>query len=204
MSGFTARDPTQAEFWDQRYQAGFTPWDAGAVPPALIDFAQRSAPGPRVLVPGCGSAYEAGWLDARGFNVTAIDISASAVERARALLGAAVAERVLQQADFFEVAGSFNWIYERAMLAALPPARWAAYASNVHRLLLPAGLLAGFFFVDEGINEPRRGPPFAAGERELADLFDGAFERVEDVAVPPEQSIDVFAGRERWMVWRRR
>jgi SAM-dependent methyltransferase len=199
-----SRDPTRAQFWDERYQAGFIPWDAGSVPHALIDFVGRRAPGPRVLVPGCGSAYEAGWLDAQGFRVTAIDISTGALERARTLLGAALAERVLRQADFFEIDAEFDWIYERALLAALPPARWAAYADNACRLLAPAGLLAGFFFIDDAVDEARRGPPFAVRRQELVTLFDQRFDRVEDVAIPREQSIDVFAGRERWMLWRLR
>lgn len=204
MARFTARDPTQAEFWDQRYRAGFIPWDAGAVPRALIEFVEQRTPGCRVLVPGCGSAYEAAWLDAHGFQVLAIDIAASAVERARILMGVELAERVLRQADFFAVDAEFDWIYERALLAALPPARWDAYAANAWRLLPPNGMLAGLFFIDDAVIEPRHGPPFAARSQELARLFDQRFDRVDDVVIPPEQSIDVFAGREHWMVWQRR
>lgn len=68
MPEFTTRDPSQAAFWDERFAANFTPWDQGAVPPALGRWLARAAlaPGARVLVPGCGSAYEAAFLDAAG------------------------------------------------------------------------------------------------------------------------------------------
>jgi SAM-dependent methyltransferase len=203
-SAFTARDPNQPEFWDERYRAGFMPWDARGVPAALAEFVERHPPGKRVLVPGCGSAYEAGWLDARGFAVIAIDISEAALERARSLLGAEVADRVLRQADFFVLDATFDWIYERALLAALPPARWPAYAAAARRLVAPGALIAGLFFVDDAVGEPRRGPPFAARGGELDALFGEAFELVERRAIPADQSIDVFAGREQWLVWRRR
>lgn len=204
MSEFSGRDPNQAEFWDERYRAGFMPWDAQGVPAALVDFVARCAPGKRVLVPGCGSAYEAGWLDARGFDVVAVDISEAALDCARSVLGAEAADRVLRRADFFALDGVFDWIYERALLAALPPARWPAYAAAAHRLVETGGLVAGFFFVDDAVAEPRRGPPFAARGGELDALFAEGFEPIERRAIPADQSIDVFAGREQWIVWRRR
>ncbi|HET9023228.1 MAG TPA: methyltransferase domain-containing protein, partial [Burkholderiaceae bacterium] len=157
MSDFATRDPAMPAFWDERYRAGFTPWDARGVPPALTRFLGISRPGRRVLVPGCGSAYEAGHLHALGFDVTAIDIAPEAVARARAVLGGEVADRVLRQADFFALDGEFDWIYERALLCALPLRLWPDYATAAQRLLRPAGLLAGFFFIDDLVAEPRRG-----------------------------------------------
>jgi len=65
-------------------------------------------------------------------------------------------------------------------------------------LVEPGGVLAGFFFFGEG----ERGPPFPlASQQDLAALLEPAFERVEDS--PGADSIPVFAGKERWQVWRR-
>lgn len=203
MSDFATRDPARAEFWDERYGAEFTPWDAQGVPAALGDYIERVQPGPRVLVPGCGSAYEAGFLHQHGFAVTAVDIAPLALERARRILGDAVADKVLQQADFFALEGPFDWIYERALLCALPPALWPRYAETAARLLAPGGQLAGFFFIDDAASDSRRGPPFPARRAEIDALFEEGFERVEAHAVEPTESIPVFAGREHWIVWRR-
>lgn len=206
MRQFTTRDPARADFWDERFAAGFTPWDARGVPPVLRRFlaAPDVAPGRRVLVPGCGSAYEVALLDAAGFDVLAIDYSAAAIARAREVLPPALAERVLRQADFFGFESApFDWIYERAFLAALPPALWPRWAARLRELLTPRGALVGLFFLDTALPQPRRGPPFVATRAELDGLLTG-FVCEEDSAVAPDQSAPVFAGRERWMIWRRR
>jgi SAM-dependent methyltransferase len=207
MTEFSTRDPSQAAFWDERFAATFTPWDQGAVPPALVRWLARApfAAGARVLIPGCGSAYEAAFLDAAGLDVISIDIADAALARARAVLPADVAERVLRKADFFAFAAApFDAIYERAFLCALPPRLWPAYAARCAELLAPGGRLAGLFFVDSAPRQPRRGPPFAMTRDELDVLLAPAFECTEDQAIPSGESIAVFAGRERWMVWRRR
>jgi hypothetical protein len=86
----------------------------------------------------------------------------------------------------------------------LPPAQWPKYVKAAAGLLAPGGRLAGFFFIDDAVPDPRRGPPFAARATEIDALFAAEFERIEHKAVEPEQSIPVFAGREQWIVWRRR
>lgn len=207
MRDFATRDPSQAAFWDERFAANFTPWDQGAVPPALVRWLAQ-APlerGARVLIPGCGSAYGAAFLDAAGFAVLSIDIAESALARARAALPADIAGRVLRKADFFAFAAApFDAIYERAFLCALPPRLWPAYAARCAELLEPDGRLAGLFVIDPAPPEPRRGPPFAMTRAELDALLAPAFECTEDQAIASGESIAVFAGRERWMTWRRR
>jgi SAM-dependent methyltransferase len=204
VSDFATRDPATSAFWDERYRADFIPWDARGVPAGLQHFIATTSPGQRVLVPGCGSAYEAGYLDRLGYQVTAVDIAPEALARAREVLGDEVAGRVLRHADLFALDAEFDWIYERALLCALPPRLWPAYATAAQRLLRPAGLLAGFFFIDDLVAEPRRGPPFAARCAEIEHLLMGGFAPVANDEVPADQSIPVFAGRERWMVWQRR
>lgn len=206
MPEFASRDPSQPDFWNERFAADFKPWDQGDVPPALRSFlAGVAAPGRRVLIPGCGSAYEAGWLDGRGFDVTAIDYSEAALARARRVLPEPIAQRVLRLADFFAFGEPpFDWIYERAFLAALPPALWPAWARRLPQLLTGHGELAGLFFVGDTLPQPRRGPPFVTTRAELDAMLAADFDCLEDEPVPAAQSLPVFASRERWMRWRRR
>jgi hypothetical protein len=75
---------------------------------------------------------------------------------------------------------------------------WPAVAHRWASLLPPGALLAGFFFFDAAPN----GPPFGIGREQLDALLAPAFECVEDA--PVNDSIPVFAGKERWMIWRRR
>jgi SAM-dependent methyltransferase len=205
MAEFTTRDPARADFWDERFARGFVPWDAQGIPLAFEAFlaAHGGIPGPRVLVPGCGSGYEVAALDHAGFEVVALDYSAAAIARAAAVLGAELCGRAVKMADFFAFdAEPFDWIYERAFLAALPLAQWPHWAAGMQRLLRAGGLLAGYFVFDDEVPEKRRGPPFVATRAELDGLLRG-FRCETCEAVPPEQSLPVFAGREWWMTWRR-
>ena len=194
---FSHRDPLQPGFWDERFARGFTPWDRGAVPAELRRFVAGCERPLTVLIPGCGSGYELAWLMEQGWMSTAIDFSPEAVARAKRVAGQ-WAERVLE-ADFFawEPARPLDMVYECAFLCAMPPAMWPRIAARWAELLAPGALLAGFFYFDE---KPK-GPPFGIARERLEELLASHFECIEDRAV--QDSIPVFAGKERWMAWRR-
>jgi SAM-dependent methyltransferase len=199
VPSFETRDPNSPGFWDERFDRRFTPWDQAGVPEAFRSFV-AALPAPRaakVLIPGCGSAYEALFLAECGATVRAIDFSPSAVAAARAQLGTRA--DVVEEADFFAYQPPFapDWIYERAFLCALPKDRWGDYARRMASLLTPGALLAGFFF----IGATPKGPPFGIERAELDALLGPHFELIDDREV--SGSIPVFAGRERWLTWRR-
>lgn len=199
--------PEHPDFWCKRFGEGITPWDAGKVPDDFAAFVARQ-PGPlNTLIPGCGSAWEALHLNAANWPVTALDFSPTAVAKARAVLGDAVARDPdskrgvdLVCADFFTYAPCrpLDLIYERAFLCALPRKLWDDWAKRVGELLPSSALLAGYFFICE---QPK-GPPFGILPEQLEALLGENFVRLEDVAV--NDSIPVFSGRERWQVWQRR
>lgn len=190
--------PELAEFWDQRFRAGVTPWNAGGVPAELAPFAAAARGRRRVLIPGCGHAWEAGALAACGWQVTALDFSPAAIAAARQTL--ADWPGALVCADFFTYAPAspFDLIYERAFLCALPRKLWPGYGRRMYRLLAPGGRLAGFFFFGD---EPK-GPPFGISPAALDALLSPWFECEDDR--PVADSLPIFAGSERWQVWRRR
>lgn len=195
---FPKRDPADPEFWDLRYGARFAPWDAGRVPVQLRAFVEHAGAPRSVLVPGCGSAREVGFLAERGWNVLGIDFSEAAVQAAAAVLGHHAAR--VRRADFFApIEGSpFEVVYERAFLCALPRRLWPDWGRRVAELVVPGGWIAGYFCFDAG----ERGPPFPLhSQDELAKLLAGAFTRIEDA--PVDDSIPVFQGKERWQVWQR-
>ncbi|QUP54953.1 methyltransferase domain-containing protein [Ralstonia syzygii] len=201
---FTTRDAADPAFWDERFSRDHTPWDAHGVPAAFRQFCEAQPAPLSTLIPGCGNAYEAGWLAGRGWPVTAIDFAPSAVASAQAVLGPHAG--VVELADFFRFVPRrpVQWIYERAFLCAMPRRLWADYAEQVARLLSPGGLLAGFFVVAAGQEASPTGPPFEITAAELEALLSPAFERLADVPIADVDSLPVFAGRERWQVWRRR
>jgi SAM-dependent methyltransferase len=195
---FPRRDPAEPGFWDLRYEAGFAPWDAGRAPAQLRAFLGRTF-GPRsVLVPGCGSAWDVRAFAEAGWDVLGLDFSPAAVEAAREVLGP-YADRVRQGDVFAPLDGApFDVVYERAFLCALPRRLWGDWGRRMGELVGRGGMLAGFFFFDEG----ERGPPFPLHAQSELDALLAEFDRIVDA--PAEDSIDVFRGKERWQVWRRR
>lgn len=194
-----AEDPASPEFWSSRYVTGRTPWDLHGVPAALRAFLQRSESRGRVLIPGCGSGYEVRAFHDAGYEVTALDFSLAAVDRARALLGP-LGHKV-QVGDFFEhefPAAGFDLVYERTFLCALSPERWHAYAGRMAELLRNGGRLVGMFVYG---NAPD-GPPFPLPEGRQQELFAGRFDLTLCEALPP--TLPVFDGmEERWQEWQR-
>lgn len=197
MPQFTTRDPLAPAFWDERFERGFTPWDRGGVPEALRRFVAGAERALATLIPGCGAGHELAFLADAGWDATAIDFSPAAVASARAGAGR-WRERVLE-ADFFawQPQQGLDLVYERAFLCALPSALWPQVAARWAALLAPGALLAGFFYFDDA----PKGPPFGIARGVLDALLKPHFECIEDEEVT--DSIPVFAGKERWMVWRR-
>jgi SAM-dependent methyltransferase len=192
------QDSSRPEFWDTRYRGGVTPWDAAGVPAQLLTWLRNQLPG-TVLVPGCGSGYEVAAFAGHGHEVMAIEFSDAAIEAARAHLGPLA--HLVRKADYFSLdAGPFDLVYERAFLCALPRALWPQWAARLAELVRPGGALAGFFYLDD--NE--RGPPFGTSMAQLEALLSGAFRLEQDRAIPPDQSIAVFKGKERWQRWVRK
>ena len=205
MPDFSIRDPLVPAFWDERFDKQFTPWDRGGAPAELRAFAAQApkplttaGQPPAVLLPGCGSAWELALMLEAGWDATAIDFSPAAVARAKTLAGQ-WAERIVQ-ADFFDYTPPrpLDLVYEQAFLCALPRKRWPDVARRWEQLLLSGGLLAGYFFFDDA----PKGPPFGITRERLDELLAPGFDCIVDEAV--NDSISVFAGRERWMVWRRK
>jgi len=189
--------PEHPDFWCKRFGEGVTPWDAGRVQGDFASFVAARTQPLNTLIPGCGSAWEASHLADHRWPVTALDFSPTAVACAREVLADQAVDLVC--ADFFawQPAQALDLIYERAFLCALPRKLWADWGKRVAELLPPGGLLAGYFFVCDQL----KGPPFGILPEQLDALLLPNFECLTDQ--PVADSIPVFAGRERWQVWRR-
>ena len=63
-------------YWSKRYQRNQIGWDLGEVSKPLITIFQTLNKEDKILIPGCGNAYEAAFLFNKGFqNVHIIDIA---------------------------------------------------------------------------------------------------------------------------------
>ena len=168
--------PTR-EFWEERFNAGNTPWDRGEANPQLVAWLAAGALKPcRILIPGCGSGYEAAVLAQAGFEVTALDYAPVAIERTRKLLQATGAKATLVEADAlsWQPPRAFDAIYEQTCLCALYPDQWRGYADQLHRWLAPGGKLFALFvqFQRPGAAAGAiEGPPYHCDINAMRALF---------------------------------
>jgi 2-polyprenyl-3-methyl-5-hydroxy-6-metoxy-1,4-benzoquinol methylase len=85
--------------WEERYRASANIW-SGHPNAALVDAVADLGPG-TALDAGCGEGGDAIWLAGRGWRVTAMDFSTTALERGR--------QRALAQGE--EVDGRIAWAH---------------------------------------------------------------------------------------------
>lgn len=92
MSNSAGRGP--AAFWDAHYRERPQVW-SGNPNASLIDEAADLTPG-QALDVGCGEGADAIWLARQGWQVTAVDVSRVALERAAAAAQAAGVEGLIE------------------------------------------------------------------------------------------------------------
>ena len=73
-------DVEAEQFWEDRYHQRGRVW-SGRPNPVLVDVVGSLRPG-RALDLGCGEGGDAIWLAQQGWRVTAVDVSATALDRA--------------------------------------------------------------------------------------------------------------------------
>ncbi|MCQ9049884.1 methyltransferase domain-containing protein [Vibrio diabolicus] len=188
------------QFWDNLFTQGTMPWDAKTTPQELKAYLENALhSGQSVFIPGCGAAYELSSFIQYGHDVIAMDYSQQAVKMAQSMLGKHKDKVVLGDVFNADFTHSFDVIYERAFIAALPRDKWPAYFAMVNKLLPSGGFLIGYFVIDDDYCS--RFPPFCLRSGELAQYFEPTFTLVE--SSPVTNSVDVFKGKEYWMVWQK-
>lgn len=91
------------EFWEQRYATNGRVW-SGRVNAVLEQIAADLAPG-RALDIGCGEGADVIWLASKGWDATGVEISPTAVLRARTV----AREQQLVERAHFEVQDLARW-----------------------------------------------------------------------------------------------
>jgi len=164
-----AADVNRDKFWNDIYQSEEVPWDLGretvVLPQVLPQLKMSKA---RVLVLGAGAGHDAAYLARQGFAVTAVDISAEAIARAKQLYGS-VENLNFVQADVFALPEAwtdrFDLVFEHTCYCAISPDRRNDLVKVWKRVLHNQGHLLGVFFV----MEKRGGPAFGGSEWELRE-----------------------------------
>lgn len=188
------------EYWQERYRQQQTGWDLGTVsPPLKAYFDQLTNLETRILIPGCGHAYEAAYLHQQGFkNVYIADVAEAPLTDFQQRVPTFPASHLLHQ-DFFKLTQTFDLIVEQTFFCALDPALRPAYAKQCAGLLVTGGKLAGLLF-NTTFSQP--GPPFGGSEAEYRTYFEPYFHfRTFETAT---NSVKPRAGKELFMILERK
>lgn len=154
--------PDAREFWNGRYAAeGYL---FGTEPNAfLVSQAHRLKPGQHALSVADGEGRNSVWLAAQGLEVTAVEISPVAVEKARRLAAQRGVSPRLEVADVLD----FDWGRERFDVVAAIFIQFAAPAererlfARTREALKPGGLLVMQGYTPRQLEYRTGGPPRA-------------------------------------------
>ena len=157
------------------------PWDRGGPNPFLEQWVRdrdvRGA-GRRALVIGTALGDDAELLAARGFSVTAFDVSPTAIEGARRRFpGSSVDYRVADLLSLpSEWAGAFDLVAECITVQALPVSLRSRAIGAIASTVAPGGTLVVVSGIWDG-DGPRDGPPWPLTREEL-DRFEATLRPV--------------------------
>ena len=167
MTKFLSQD-----YWNNRYEAEETGWDLKTISPPLKAYIdQLTDKNLRILIPGCGSGYEAEYLLKQGFqDVTVIDFAPLVVEKMKSYLSDYQNINIIC-ADFFTHTGKYDLILEQTFFCSLNPDLRINYVQKMSELLNKNGKLVGLLF---SIQFPKN-PPFGGSREAYLKLFSNIF-----------------------------
>jgi SAM-dependent methyltransferase len=167
MAEFLSQD-----YWNNRYEAEETGWDLRTISPPLKTYIdQLTNKNLRILIPGCGSGYEAEYLLKQGFqDVTVIDFAPLVVEKMKSNMSEYHNIKIICT-DFFTHIGKYDLILEQTFFCALDPSLRTKYVQKMNELLAKNRTLVGLLF---GVQFPNN-PPFGGSKGEYLGLFSDHF-----------------------------
>lgn len=123
---------------------GCLPWESERPVRALVELFDRPGFLPRrVLELGCGDGVNAVFMASRGCEVTAVDVSPTALEMARSKQREAGVEVEFVEGDVFELeltGEPYEFVFDRGMLHHLQVFQFEDYKELVADRLVPGGL----------------------------------------------------------------
>jgi len=169
------------------------PWNVETPPELLVELVDSGKVQPcRAIDLGCGAGNYAVYLAGRGFEVTGVDFSPTAIRIAKEN-----AEKKGVKCNFFvadvidkldEVNQTWDFAYDWGLLHHISPERRQKYIENVHRILNPNGKYLSLCFNEkdtafQGSGKHRKtalgSVLYFSCEDELRELFELYFQVID-------------------------
>lgn len=173
-----------ASFWHEVWEKRQLGFNQSEFNPKMVELLkEKKLEGRTVFVPLCGKSIDMLWLASKGARVYGCELSKLAVEEFFTennikfqveSLGSVArysSENItIDCGDFFEINfPSFDYIYDRASMVALPPKMRLKYQQKMKAQLRQVEEYYLFTFsYDQALFE---GPPFCIEEKEIKDAF---------------------------------
>ncbi|KDO27073.1 hypothetical protein SPRG_07783 [Saprolegnia parasitica CBS 223.65] len=172
--------------WETAWTQQVTPWELQAVNPSFVE--------------GLAHVEKRGGRALQGWAATGLDISPTAVAKARAVVGDNV-----RVADFFTYSAPepFDLVYDYLFFAAIEPEMRGRAAAQFKALLHPtSGVLLTLLFpyVTEHGAMRKAGPPYELSLQDYKDVLEPAGLTLQ-ATIQPSTSIKPRRGRELLAFW---
>lgn len=180
-----------SQFWIKAWKEGRTAFHQDKVHGKLVEFFSLlgAEGGQKILVPLCGKTKDLIWLQDQHLHVHGVELYEEAVKAfftENNLSPVTVSKTPdfseykyrdihICQGDFFKLQGpeTFDLVYDRASLVALPESMRKDYAQVITRVLKKKGKY--LLIVYDYDQSKMDGPPFSVKENEIYSLYEKAF-----------------------------
>jgi SAM-dependent methyltransferase len=163
--------------WDAIYRMGTPPWDIGKPSAELVRvLSETHIPRGTALDMGCGTGADAIYLARHRFDVTAIDISPMAIERARVRLEREGGLVRFVQGDicrFAQMAGQFDFIYDAGFYHCVRQTDLDGFLDVLWRVTRPGSM---YLSLCGAKGEKAEGGPPQVSEDDIHDELGRLFE----------------------------
>jgi len=176
--------------WDAIYREGTPVWETGEPSAELIRFLDEKRIGRgSALDVGCGTGADAIYMVRRGLEVTAVDSSPTAIERARVRAEQEDALPRFVLADIFEFAqgaGTFDFVYDGGFYHYVRHIELDRYLDALWRVTRPGSYYMTLAAAPAAPGDPIEGSPPPVTKRQLYNELGRLFEvvRLEQIRMP--------------------